>query len=154
MADFYRGILVVWDCGAPAIKAVCGALPLLARADTATVVTNTFKGDYLNGTELGRYLSLHNVHADISATIDPGADIADQLLARAHDARASLVVMSTFGGLTLITHFFNGVTEHVLERTDVPVFMAHQCRAVVSPSADGTSPGLMGPTGQTGSPNR
>jgi len=45
MADFYRRILVVWDCGAPAIKAVCGALPLLARADTATVVTNTFKGD-------------------------------------------------------------------------------------------------------------
>ena len=28
-------------------------------------------------------------------------------------------------GLYLIDHFFGGVTEHVLERTDVPVFMAH-----------------------------
>ena len=35
------------------------------------------------------------------------------------------MVMGAFGGLTLIEHFFGGVTEHVLERTDVPVFMAH-----------------------------
>ena len=126
MADFCRRILVAWDYGAPAIKAVRGALPLLARADTVTVVTNTpAKGDDLNGTELGRYLSLHDVHADIRATIDPGADVADQLLAQALDARASLVVLGAFGGLTLIEHFFGGVTEHVLERTDVPVFMAH-----------------------------
>ncbi|MEC8845928.1 MAG: universal stress protein [Pseudomonadota bacterium] len=90
------------------------------------MVTNTpAKGDDLNGTELGRYLSLHDVHADIRATIDPGADVADQLLAQAHDARASLVVMGAFGGLILIEHFFGGFTEHVLERTDVPVFMAH-----------------------------
>ncbi|MEC7515890.1 MAG: hypothetical protein VX784_12065, partial [Pseudomonadota bacterium] len=41
MADFCRSILVAWDYGAPAIKAVRGALPLLARADTVTVVTNT-----------------------------------------------------------------------------------------------------------------
>ncbi|MEC7515891.1 MAG: universal stress protein [Pseudomonadota bacterium] len=65
------------------------------------------------------------MHADIRATIDPGADVADQLLAQALDARASLVVMGAFGGLTLIEHFFGGVTEHFLERTDVPVFMAH-----------------------------
>ena len=111
---FCRRILVAWDYGAPTIKAVRGALPLLARADTVTGVPNTpAKRDELNGTELGRYLSLHDVHADIRATIDPGADIADQLLAQAHDARASLVVMGVFGRLTLIEHFFGGVTEHV-----------------------------------------
>ena len=126
LADFCRRILVAWDYGAPALKAMLGALLSLARADTVTVVTNTpAKGDDLKGTELGRYLSLHDVHADIRATIDPGADIADQQLAPARVSRASLLVMGAFGGLTLIEHFFGGVAEHVLEHTDVPVFIAH-----------------------------
>ena len=55
MTDFCHRILVARDYGAPAIKGVRGALPLLARADTVTVVTNMpAKGDDLNGTELGR----------------------------------------------------------------------------------------------------
>lgn len=65
-------------------------------------------------------------HEDrLNFAVDLYRHVADQLLAQAHDARASLVVMGAFGGLTLIEHFFGGVTEHVLERTDVPVFMAH-----------------------------
>ena len=59
MVDFCRrlclGIMALSD------QSVRGALPLLPHADTVTVVTNTpAKGDDLNGTELGRYLSLHD----------------------------------------------------------------------------------------------
>lgn len=124
--NFGQNAMIAWDQGMPAMKAIRGALPLLQNAANVTIVTNQpAEGEDLGGVGLGRYLSLHGVHADIQSNIDPHHDIADQLLLAAKSVNSDLLVMGAFGGLTLIEHLLGGVTEHVLERAHLPVLLAH-----------------------------
>lgn len=124
--SFAQNAMIAWDQGMPAMKAIRAALPLLQSAQNVTIVTNQPKdGEDLGGVGLGRYLSLQGVHAEIQSHINPDNDVADQLLLTAKSMDSDLIVMGAFGGLTLIEHLLGGVTEHVLERAHLPVFLAH-----------------------------
>ncbi len=125
-----RRVLVAWNASREAARAVSDALPLLKRAEQVNVVafrpeiSGTAHGEE-PGADIGLYLARHGVKVTASVYQDPQGDIGGQLLSRAFDLSADLIVMGAWGHSRLREFVLGGVTRTVLETMTVPVLMSH-----------------------------
>lgn len=125
-----RRVLVAWDGGREAARAVNDALPLLARAQQVTIVTI---GERLQGggtaaqgaAALGAHLARHGLAVEVRH--DAGGTIAvpDLLLSLASDLSADLMVMGAYGHNRLRELIMGGVTRAILDHMTLPVLMSH-----------------------------
>ena len=97
-----RRILVAWNAGQEAARAVTDALPLLTRASTVQVVAfNPAEGDAdhgdIPGADIGLVLARHGVKVSVAQQQSKEVDIGNQLLSRAADIDADLIVMGAYG---------------------------------------------------------
>jgi nucleotide-binding universal stress UspA family protein len=126
-ASTCKRVLVAWNASREAARAVSDALPLLARADSVEVVAfRPRPGDHgeVPGADIALFLARHGVKATAarqSAEIDIGA----QILSRAADTSADLIVMGGYGHSRLRELVLGGVTRTMLEAMTVPVLMSH-----------------------------
>jgi len=123
-------VLVAWNAGREAARAVSDALPLLKRAiHVDVVVFNLSKSGAEHGEEPGAdialYLARHGVKVTVSRVDAPDLDVGNQLLSRAFDLSADLIVMGAWGHSRLRELVLGGVTRTLLESMTVPVLMAH-----------------------------
>jgi len=123
-------VLVAWNARREAARAVSEALPLLKRAGQVDVVTfEPGKSGAAHGAEPGAdialYLARHGVKVTVSRVEAPDVDLGNQLLSRAFDLSADLIVMGAWGHSRLRELVLGGVTRTVLESMTVPVLMAH-----------------------------
>ncbi len=128
---FGKRALVAWNGSAQASAAVRKAIPLLQRAEHVTVLTGQSRAQYpaamrMAPLDLVAYLRHHGVTADIGESETPDDDAGAAILKAAAAEKADLIVMGAFGHSRFREWVLGGATRHVLERMDVPVFMAHQ----------------------------
>ena len=84
-----RTILVAWDEGRPAARAVADALPLLAMAERVEVVTVGTHGRDLNrhSSHLVRHLARHGIEAHMTNLARDQGSVAGTLLSHAVEVR-------------------------------------------------------------------
>lgn len=126
IGDFSVGrVLIAWDSGIQAARAVAAAMPLLRNATEIEVLTvkEESKGSDLRGNDLVRHLRLHDLIPELSTREDH--DIPEAIIREAKLFRASLVIMGGYGHSRLREFVFGGATRRMLREMPVPVFMAH-----------------------------
>lgn len=123
-----RTVMLAWDGGMAASRAVRAALPLLRRAAIVVAVClppQKFRHpeDHV-GAALRAYLACHRVEIDIIAP-DQCKDAGAALLALAEERSIDLLVMGSFGHARVREVVLGGVTETVLAEAAMPVLFTH-----------------------------
>jgi nucleotide-binding universal stress UspA family protein len=122
-------VLVAWDGGREAARAVNDALPILERAHAVTVlsvnpdVTSDGKRDA--GADISLHLARHGVKVTAARTIARETSVGDVILADISDNSIDLLVMGAYGHSRLREWALGGVTRHILAHMTVPVFLSH-----------------------------
>jgi len=123
-------VLVAWNASRESARAVSDALPLLKRASHVHVVafrperSESAHGDE-PGADVAQHLARHGVKVTVSRYDAPDVDVGNQLLSRAFDLSADLIVMGAWGHSRLREFVLGGVTRTLLESMTVPVLMSH-----------------------------
>lgn len=118
-------IVVAWDGGAQAARAVDAALPFLGRASRITVVGPDKPAKGSGPKDLLAYLARHGIDATAESLEATAANAGDELLKRAARHDADLLVMGAFGHSRVREWILGGATRTVLANAGVPVLLAH-----------------------------
>lgn len=120
-----RRIIVAWNGGREAARALSAAMPLFDEAEFVKVVTiGSLAGD-LEGPEMAaELLRLHGVKAEAARRTPQGAG-EDDLVAAAKEAGADLIVMGAYSHSRWRELVLGGFTRKMLKQAEFPLFLAH-----------------------------
>jgi nucleotide-binding universal stress UspA family protein len=119
-------IAIAWDGGAESTHAVAGALPFLAAAGRARILTATSsRPEDATAEELATYLGWHGIVAETNRIEPAGRVVGEALLEHAMAAGADLLVLGGYGHSRLREMILGGVTRYVLTHLRLPVLLAH-----------------------------
>jgi nucleotide-binding universal stress UspA family protein len=122
-------VLIAWDGGRPAARAVAAAEPFLARAKQVEIlVVESGKADLkaVPGADLARHLARHKMKVELRrAVVGSGQDVDATILNEIADSEVDLVVMGGYGHSRLREFMLGGTTRSIVESMTVPVLMAH-----------------------------
>jgi len=122
-------VILAWNQSTEALNAARAALPLLKAADLVNIVVidpPTHGAERSDpGGPLSQWLARHGVKAEVSVLAKTMPRISDVLCRHARDMDADLLVMGAYGHSRFREAILGGATRNMLERADVPVFMAH-----------------------------
>jgi nucleotide-binding universal stress UspA family protein len=119
--------LIAWNASTQAARAVSAALPLMCGGK-ATVVSAVEAVDSkfpLTPQELCTYLDAHGVKAKALLIRKKSANPAADLLKAAYKTGAGFIVMGAYTHSRAREWLLGGVTDHMLDRTPIPVLFAH-----------------------------
>ena len=123
-------ILIAWDGGREAARTVFDALVLFkpdAKIDILTA-ENGPRGEVAAITApeaLAEALARHGLEAVVTHSRGGELPVGEDILSRAADFSADLIVMGGYGHTRLRETVFGGATRTILEHMTVPVLMAH-----------------------------
>lgn len=123
-------VMIAWDAGREAARAVSDALPLLRRANAVEVAVfdperRRREHGEQPGADVSLYLARHGVKVSVTQQSGADFDVGAQVLSRAADTAADLIVMGAYGHSRLRELVLGGVTRTILESMTVPVLMSH-----------------------------
>jgi nucleotide-binding universal stress UspA family protein len=121
-------VLVCWDGGREAARAIADALPFLHRAKAIEVVivaTEPLKSDDLPGADIARHLARYDLKVDLKRIVRGGTDVADTILSYAADVSADFIVMGGYGHSRLREVILGGTTRGLLSSMTIPTLMSH-----------------------------
>jgi nucleotide-binding universal stress UspA family protein len=120
-------VLLCWDGGRTAARAIADAMPFLARAKTVdiVIVAEERKNDEITGASMSEHLARHGVAANVKRIAKGDLDIENVVLSYASDSGADFVVMGGYGHSRLREFILGGVTRGMLASMTVPVLMSH-----------------------------
>ena len=121
-------VMVCWDGGRAAARAIADAMPLLRRAghvDVVIVTDERGKRDQIEGADMGAHLARHGLNVEVTRTALGDIDVADVILSRAADISTDFIVMGGYGHSRLREFVLGGVTRSILRSMTVPVLMSH-----------------------------
>lgn len=120
-------IVVAWDAGQSATRALHDALPFMRLAKKTMLVTlNAEHKDRIPGADIGTVLARHGVDLEVTALRPPPTvSVPDALLSRTAKAGSDLLVMGAYGHARWKELVLGGVTHSVLDAMPVPVLMSH-----------------------------
>lgn len=125
-AKLLSRVVVGWDGGASAARAVTAALPFLRAAAGVTILRiGRAPLHPAVSRDLHEYLALHGVVASDETTEQGARSIGEALLEGAVELKADLLVMGAYSRGTLREHVFGGTTAHIRSHATLPIFMAH-----------------------------
>ncbi len=124
-----RSVLVAWDGGKEAARALAAALPLLRRASAVTIAALTGPDAGAADMEsqradLLRFLGHHGVTPHMLVR-DPRRDPGHELLDLAAELHCGLLVMGCYGHSKLRELCLGGASRAVLADACIPVLLAH-----------------------------
>ena len=125
-----KRVLVGWNASREASRALHDALPLIAKAETATVfLANPKRGLGGHGEEPGadiaRHLTRHGMKVEVAMAIADDVANSALLLNHASDIGADLLVMGAYGHSRLREFILGGMTRSLLREMTVPVLLSH-----------------------------
>lgn len=125
-----RHVLVAWDGGREAARAVQDALPLLVDAERVTVLCVSPPGApplvRAPGADIAVTLARHGVNVDfVELNHDLDETTGDALLSYAAETRYDLLVMGAYGHARWTELVLGGVTRTMFNSMTLPVLMAH-----------------------------
>lgn len=124
-------VMVAWNAGREAARAMHDALPLLQNAGKVSVVVVRGKGDSdadspgYKDEDVQHYLAAHGVTCDLRSAVATEIGIVDMLLNRASDEGAGMLVMGAHGHYGFPHILRGGVTREMLRHMTVPVLLSH-----------------------------
>ncbi len=120
-------VLLAWDGGRAAARALAEALPLLHRAQRVDIIRIGVDAEEdADALEVVRHLSRHGLKTEVrSLDIVSGKSISTVLLDEVEKLGADLVVMGGYGHSRLKEMVLGGVTREIFSSMTVPVLMAH-----------------------------
>jgi nucleotide-binding universal stress UspA family protein len=124
MFAFDRPVLLAWDGGHESAAAMRAAVPLLALASAVHILTVREKEDTFPAQDAACYLSRHDIHAEVHA-IERNGTIAATIAETARELDAGLIVMGLFGKSRLRELLLGGVSRELLDKSLVPLLLAH-----------------------------
>lgn len=124
-------VMVAWNGSREAVRAIFDAMPLLLRAQAVTLLTIT-RGrmsaedlDSVPAADIAHTLARHGVKCELSRSVAVGLEVEEELLSRAADASADLIVMGCYGRSRLRELVMGGASRGILAHMTAPVLMAH-----------------------------
>lgn len=122
-------VLIAWDGGMEATRAVTNAIPLLKRAKNVTVALFNPSAQFgvhgeQPGADIALYLARHNIKIEVVEQ-RTAIDVGNALLSLAADLRSDLIVMGGYGHTRFRELLLGGVTMTVLNTMTAPVLMSH-----------------------------
>jgi nucleotide-binding universal stress UspA family protein len=118
-------IVIAWNGGVQAARAISAALPFLAEAEWVTAIGVGHERDETIGLpDVAEYLAWHGIAAETHSIISRGS-IGEALTDAAAASGADLVVMGGYSHSRLRELILGGVTRHMLEKTVLPLLLAH-----------------------------
>lgn len=129
-AGLGKRVVVAWDSGREATRAVNDALPILERAEQVTVLTINPKTSPDGhgeepGTDIALHLARHGVKVEVQQSRGEEIGVGDALLSRVADRGGDLLVMGAYGHSRLREVVLGGATRSILEQMTIPVLMSH-----------------------------
>lgn len=123
-------IVVGWNGGREAARAVFDAVPLLQAAKSVHVVCVDSKNEEnvtpeQPGRRIVATLKRHKVKAESMTMEGAGESAGKALLKHAQETDSGLIVMGAYGHSRLREFVFGGATRHVLDDMTRPVLMSH-----------------------------
>ncbi|AWU95433.1 universal stress protein (plasmid) [Azospirillum ramasamyi] len=121
-------VVIAWDGGSAAARAVSDAHAFLRRAGTVTIVTVAGEKVPMEedaGDRLAEYLADHDIDAGLARLQSDGRPIADILQAHVQEVGAGLLVMGGFGHSRMRDFVLGGATRGMLDDLRVPVLVSH-----------------------------
>jgi nucleotide-binding universal stress UspA family protein len=130
-------ILLSWDGGREAARALQLALPLLKQAERVSIAVFELASDEHTvddalAADPRPWLLRHGVTADLAVhaidhqrRMNRRHEVGERLLSLATDVEADLLVMGAYGHSRFRESILGGVTRTVLEAMHLPVLMAH-----------------------------
>lgn len=117
--------IISWNGSIEAIRSISAALPLLQDRPRVRVINvQDSHAGVQSAADLVHYLAWHGISASVGDTAD-GGSIAEKLLVAAREASAGLLVMGAYTHSRLKHLVLGGVTSHMIDAANVPVFMTH-----------------------------
>ncbi|MCF8511881.1 MAG: universal stress protein [Rhodobacteraceae bacterium] len=124
-----KRVIVAWNQSAEAMIAARQALPFLKAAERVeiTVIDPPPHGPERSdpGGLLCQLLVRHGVHAEVSVLARSLPRVSDVLVRHILDQNADLLVMGAYGHSRFREAILGGATRNMLEKAEIPVFMAH-----------------------------
>jgi nucleotide-binding universal stress UspA family protein len=122
-------ILIGWTDTRQSARAVAEALPLIARATQVHIVTAKEEAHGRMGgaevlADISAHLSRHGVETT-ATVLSPRDSVGNALLAEAQRVSADLVVAGAYGHSRFREWVLGGVTADLLDRSTVPLLLAH-----------------------------
>jgi nucleotide-binding universal stress UspA family protein len=121
-------VILAWDFGRAAARAVADALPILVKAKRVFVVTATNEkaiDTKRSGAELAKHLARHGVNVVLDVIDAAGRSIGDVLESHVASRNGDLLVMGAYGHSRLREFILGGATKSMLARPPVPIFFSH-----------------------------
>ncbi|MCA1454015.1 universal stress protein [Bradyrhizobium sp. BRP22] len=134
LPDHWRGtaaehIVIGWNASREARRAIADALPLLAAAQSVTVLLVDSHKNARHGQEpgadVGLYLSRHGVKVAVERIQSNGAPVADAILGFAKRHASDLIAVGAYSHARTAQMIFGGVTRALLRDATVPLLLAH-----------------------------
>ncbi|CAN7593618.1 universal stress protein [Trinickia sp. LjRoot230] len=124
-------VLLAWDAGREATRALHDALPFLISAEqTAVLTVNALDGEppatRIPGVDIAEVIARHGANV-VTQQIEGvhGASVGEMLLSRAADFGADLIVMGCYGHSRWRELALGGTSRSILQSMTVPVLMSH-----------------------------
>jgi nucleotide-binding universal stress UspA family protein len=129
-ANVGQRVVIAWNSGREAARAVHDAMPLLVAAEAVTVLTIDPRDGpqghgELPGADISLHLARHGVKAQVERTVAADLPVGAVLLSRLADLGADLLVMGAYGHSRMRELLLGGATRSLLQSMTVPVLMSH-----------------------------
>jgi nucleotide-binding universal stress UspA family protein len=121
-------IVVCWDGGRAAARAIRDATPFLQRAGRIEVVivsNEPGKQDLIDRSDMGAHLARHGLNVMVKRMPLGDVDVAAVLLSHAADEDVDFIVMGGYGHSRWREFVLGGVTRSMLRTMTSPVLMSH-----------------------------
>lgn len=125
-----RRVLLAWNASRESARALADAMPLIAGADSATVLAvNPRRGIGGHGEEpaadIALHLARHGLRVTAEQIVAPEVEDGEALLNAAAERNADLLVMGAYGHSRLREMVMGGVTRTLLRSMTLPVLLSH-----------------------------
>lgn len=119
-------ILIGWNGSRETLRSVRSALPALRDATTVNIsIVDQSTSEKASAEDLAQFLKKHGVDAFVSTLSSNLKTVDETLRARAAEIGAGLIVIGAYSHSWFREYFLGGVTQELISRPSVPVFLAH-----------------------------
>lgn len=119
-----KSISIAWNQSPQALHAIAAAMPLLCLAEHVNIITCGPQNKLgPKATHMIKYLRAWGIKA--KHTVSTGKDDAHALLNGYKKSKSDLLIMGGYSHSRFKQRIFGGVTDYILNKANIPVFMLH-----------------------------
>lgn len=124
-----KRVVIAWDGGVEAARALREALPILQGTKSVDVVMvdpliDDGDARYEPGADIAAYLSRHGINVTLHQVPSGGRSVAEALDQHTRDLGAELLVMGAYGHSRLRERIFGGTTKSMICQPSIPILAA------------------------------